>query len=205
MGAFDRFRKLEGPRPERKGPAPTTEGVAERFGQPEMPADASDSLPINCAKCGADNKPKSERCYNCGADLDTLEMRAHQEKHRAQELELEKRRAERREAQKREAEATLQREVERQKKDQELIDSVPSDSPSGLASQMPIAWLWRATTRVPDGWLRLSLQLAIVGGIGALVMYGISSPTRYGLLAVVAILLGGGGGGYYYRRRRWWW
>ncbi len=54
----------------------------------------------------------------------------------------------------------------------------------------------------PDPWLRLGLQIAIVGGFVALAGYSISIPNRYGLLVLVAILLGGGAGRRY---RRWWW
>ena len=84
MGAFDRFRNLEGRRPERDGgPDKTTEGVAEHFGQPDMPPDAAEAAPIRCLKCAGENPALSPSCFNCGAELDTAEVRANQVLERA--------------------------------------------------------------------------------------------------------------------------
>src|SRR5262249_7262493 len=114
MGAFDRFRKLEDKRPERDGPPrPTPDSVAERFGQPEIPPDPSDSAPLHCAKCGGDNRATGKTCFNCGAELDTAEMRAHQVAHRATHMESQRRAEELRESRKKEALARAEAELEK--------------------------------------------------------------------------------------------
>jgi hypothetical protein len=209
-GPFDRFRNLEDPRPEREDPAePTPESVAGRFGQPEIPPDASDAAPVHCRKCGAENQARAPSCFNCGDSLDTAEVRAHRVEEKAR-FAAEQRRAEvLRESRHKEAEAYAEREIARHRAQQGQIAS--SDTSDSDQSPVPVAWLWRATNKVQDPWLRLGLQLAIVFGIGALVFYGLA-PDRLGLLILVGILLGGGGwlGGYYGygrygRYRRWWW
>ena len=209
-GPFDRFRNLENPRPEREDPPePTPESVAERFGQPEIPPDASDAAPVHCAKCGAENQPRAASCFNCGDSLDTAEVRAHRVEEKARFAAEQRRAAELRESRRKEAEAFASREIARHRAQQgQSAGNVTTDSDE---SPVPVAWLWRATNKVEDPWLRLGLQLAIVFGIGALVFYGLS-PDRLGLLILVGILLGGGGwlGGYYGygrygRYRRWWW
>ncbi|HTO06324.1 MAG TPA: zinc ribbon domain-containing protein [Myxococcota bacterium] len=213
-GPFDRFRNLERPRPEREGeaePEPTPDGVAERFGQPDMPPDASDAAPVRCPKCGGENPVRAAACFNCGAELDTPEVRAHRVEEKARFAAEQRRASAQREARRREAEAYAERELARHKAQLEQKSAPTSDVDSGQ-SNVPVAWLWRATGQVSDPWIRLVLQLAIIGGVGALVLYGISSPGRYGLLILVGILLGGGSyvGGYYGygrygRYRRWWW
>jgi hypothetical protein len=209
-GPFDRFRNLEQARPERDAPPePTPESVAERFGQPDMPPEASDAAPVHCAKCGAENQPREARCFNCGASLDTAEVRAHRVEEKARFAAEQRRAAEQRESRHREAEAYAEREIARYRAQQQQTQNAPPDATNDSgASNVPVAWLWRATNQVSDPWLRLGLQLGIVGGMIALVLYGLSSPGAYGLLIVVGILLGGGGYGYYGRYgryRRWWW
>jgi hypothetical protein len=206
MGAFDRFRRLERPRPERGGPPrPADESVAERFGQPEIPPDPSDAAPLNCAKCGGDNPARSATCFNCGADLDTDEMRAHQIAWRARFAESQKRAQELREARKREAEAYAERELAkaRTKAASQSAETPSTGAGDLLPGSMPLGWLLRATRAISDPGLRLGVQIAIVAAVVGLVGYGISSPSRYGLLILVGILLGGGMGGRRYRR--WWW
>jgi len=207
---FDRFKNLERPRPEREGPPdPTPDGVAERFGQPEMPPDPSDAAPVHCSKCGAENQVRAGSCFNCGADLDTAEVRAHRVEEKARFAAEQRRAAQLRESRHKEAEAAAERELARHRAQQAQN---PAGTPSDSAeSSVPVAWLWRATGRVSDPWLRLALQIGIIFGLGALVLYGLR-PGRYGLLILVGILLGGGGymGGYYGygrygRYRRWWW
>jgi hypothetical protein len=209
-GPFDRFRNLEKPRPERDGPPePAPESVAERFGQPEMPPDPAEAAPVHCAKCGAENQPRAGSCFNCGADLDTAEVRAHRVEEKARFAAEQRRAAVLRESRRKEAEAYAEREIARHRAQQgQSATPAANDADS---SPVPVAWLWRATGRISDPWIRLALQIAIVCGIGALVVYGLS-PGRFGLLILVGILLGGGGymGGYYGygrygRYRRWWW
>jgi hypothetical protein len=203
MGAFDRFRKLERARPDRAGPPSTTDGVAERFGQPEMPSDPAEAAPLNCGKCGGDNPARSETCFSCGAELDTPEMRAHQDEYRVRHVAAQQKALAMREARRHEVEAKALHELERRRS----AASQPGEPTWGQSNdawpaQMPLVWLLRASAKVPDPWLRLGLQIAIVGGFVALAGYGLSSPNRYGLLVLVAILLGGGAGRRY---RRWWW
>jgi hypothetical protein len=201
MGAFDRFRRLERPRPERPAPPSRDESVAERFGQPEIPPDPADAAPLHCAKCGGDNPARSATCFNCGADLDTPEMRAQQEAHRERHLESQRRALMEREARKREALAAAERELERRR---HAATAPTEPTPTDFAGtwNAPILSLFRWTGRIADPSLRLAAQVALAGAFIALVAYAISGPSRYGLLVLIAILLGGGTGRRY---RRWWW
>jgi hypothetical protein len=206
MGAFDRFRKLENPRPERSGgPTPPPDAVAGRFGQPEMPSDPADSAPLNCGRCGADNQAKSEKCFNCDADLHTPEMRRHQEARRARFLESQQRANAARETRKREAEAAAERELAARRQRGEQVRT-PADEQNQWWSQsrIPLVWLLSAASGLPDPQLRLGVQIAIVAAFLALVVYAVTHPMMYGLWLVIILLVGGGGGGYYRRRRRWW-
>lgn len=208
MGAFDRFRKLEKPRPERaSGPQPPTEGVAERFGQPEMPSDPADAAPLNCGRCGADNPAKSEKCFNCDADLHTPEMRRHQEARRARYLAERERANVARETRKRESEAAAERELAERRRRNETIRT-PADERTQWwqTSRIPLMWLVNAAGSLQDPQLRLGVQVAIVAAFVALVAYAVTHPLYYGLWILIALMVGGGGGGYYrgYRRRGWW-
>jgi hypothetical protein len=209
MGAFDRFRKLEKPRPERGGPTPPTDGVAERFGQPEMPSDPVESAPLNCAKCGGDSPARSETCFNCGAALDTPEMREHQEAYRVRHVEAQRKALAMRELRRKEAEEKAKLGLERRREAaSQSAAPTPDRASDTFAGNSPLVWLLRAAAKIPDPWVRLGVQAAIVGGVVALVCYAIASPARYGLLLLVGILVGGGYGRGYYGygyRRRWWW
>jgi hypothetical protein len=210
MGAFDRFRNLEKRRPERDGgPDKTAEGVAERFGQPDMPPDPAEAAPIRCLKCGGENPARSNGCFNCGADLDTAEVRANQVAERANWAESQKRAAVMREAKKKEAEAYAERALAKLREDQQKrVQGSPAEEATNEAwGTVPLFWLLRLTRQVSDPWLRLGVQVALVGGIVGLVIYALGDPSRLGFLIVVGILLGGGGYSRYgrWRRRDWWW
>ncbi len=100
---------------DRAGPPSTTDGVAERFGQPEMPSDPAEAAPLNCGKCGGDNPARSETCFNCGAELDTPEMRAHQDEYRVRHVAAQQKALAMREARRHEVEAKALHELERRR------------------------------------------------------------------------------------------
>ena len=209
MGAFDRVRNLEKRRPERDGgPEKTTEGVAERFGQPDMPPDPAEAAPIRCLKCGGENPALSNGCFNCGAELDTAEVRANQVVERARWAESQKHAAVLREAKKKEAEAYAERALAKLRADEQARARGQVDESSGEAwGTVPLFWLLRVTRQISDPWLRLGVQVALVGGLVGLVIYALGDPSRLGFLVLVGILLGGGGYSRYgrWRRRGWWW
>ncbi len=205
MGAFDRFRKLEKPRPERGGPErPPPDTVADRFGQPEMPSDSADSAPLNCGRCGADNAAKSEKCFNCSADLHTPEMRRHQEARRTRFLEEKERANTARDSRKREAAAAAERELAERRRRGETIRT-PADEQNEWwnRSRIPLVWLIHAAGSLQDPQLRMGVQVAIVAAFVGLVIWAVGHPMQYGVWILIAVLVGGGGGGLY-RRRRWW-
>jgi len=211
MSVFDRFKKLERPRPEREEPPqPTPNSVAGRFGGPEIPPDPSEAAPVRCPKCGGENGAKTESCFNCGAELDTAEVRAHRIEEKARFSDQQRRAAALRESRKREAEAYAERELAKARAQQTLDQQAASGDGSGAWSgSVPFLWLMRAAGKIEDPWVRLGVQIALIGGLVGLVGYGISSPGRFGLLILVGILLGGGGYSRYGRwgrgRYRDWW
>jgi hypothetical protein len=202
MGRLDRFLRLERPRPDRKDGG--SAASLDRFRDPPpAPPDDEEAggvrVPRSCAKCGAENNLAAPRCFNCDADLDTSEMRAHQrgERRRARE-ENEKRR--------REAEELAERELEKLRREsaarrETVLPPVPGtihESPFASASASPLVWLLRGLSVIEDPWYRFGARVLVIGAFLGLVFYALSSPARYPLFILAAVLLGGAFGG-----RRW--
>jgi len=146
-------------------------------------------------KCGAENSPVAPRCFNCDADLDTIEMRAHQK--------LERRRAvQEAEQRRREAEELAEREIGKLRRQHEPGSSpVPGTThpPFDFEGASPLLWMLRGLRVIEDPWYRFGARLAAIGAFIGLVGYALSSPTRYPLFLLAVLLLGGGG----LRRGRW--
>ena len=202
MGRLDRFLRLERPRPDRKDGG--SAASLDRFRDPPpAPPDedvTGERVPRSCAKCGAENNAAAPRCFNCGADLDSPEMHAHQrgERRRARE-ENEQRRREAEELAEREL-AKLRQEAAA-RRETLLPPPVPGtihEAPFQSAGGSPLVWLLRGLSVIEDPWYRFGARVLVIGAFLGLVFYALSSPARYPLFILAAILLGGAFGG-----RRW--
>jgi hypothetical protein len=198
MGAFDRFRNLEKRRPERAEPDRAAESVVERFSQPEIPPDAAEAAPIRCLDCGVENPARSAKCGNCGANLDTAEVRASQVAERANFAASQKHLAALREARKKQGEAAAERALAELRLSQQQRRELFADGRSPLF--LLLGW----TRFVSDPQLRLALQIALVAGLAGLALWGLTSVSRLWSLVVACLLLFGGGYGRWGRRTRWW-
>jgi len=204
VGRLDRFRRLERARPDRKEGG--SAAVLDRFREPSEESDPADKDaagrgPRSCAACGAENNAGVARCFNCDADLETPEMRAHQ-RH-------ERRRAEREaEEQRKAAEALAQREFERIRRETEarrapVREPIPGTTdlpPFELGSASPLVWLLRSLRVIEDPWYRFGARLLVISAFVGLLVFSLSGPQRYPFLILAVLLLGGGMGG---RRGRW--
>jgi hypothetical protein len=211
MGKLERFLRLERERPDRKDAVGS--GKLDRFRDPpaEPPDDdgAPPSGPLFCMRCEAENNAGAKRCFNCDAELDTPEMRAHQKRARA-------RSAARAEQQRREALEAADRMLEAQRRESaanrvpspwsEDGATVPGQAPDlDFGGVSPLAWLVRSLSVIEDPWLRVGARVALIGAFVALLWYSLSSPGRYPLFVILLLLLGGGGlRGRRWRRRQWW-
>ncbi|HTO54047.1 MAG TPA: hypothetical protein VMR50_11725 [Myxococcota bacterium] len=143
MAEFDRFRNLEKPRPERgAGPNEVSEGVAERFGEAQLPP------PADAEQLAQD----------------------------ARSSESEKRVAAVHEAEQRKAESYADRVLAQLR--------VEGERPSALSDTGP----------------RIALQMAAVGLLLGLAVYGVSQSSQLALWLLALALAGGG----YSRYRRPW-
>jgi hypothetical protein len=212
VSKLDRFRRLEGPRPDRKDAG--SAAVLDRFRDPPQPGPDGDPgsettggerAARSCAECGANNSAISLKCFNCGADLSTPEMLEHQRGER-------RRAARRSEEERRRAEELAQREFERIRRETEArpeagpipVPGTTNLPPFGFESASPLLWMMRALGAIEDPWYRFGARLALVGVFVGLILYSVSAPGRYPLLILALLLLGGGGlRAGRYRRGRW--
>jgi hypothetical protein len=200
VGRLDRFLRLERARPDRKEGA--SSGSLDRFRDaplPEPEDPGADRFARSCMKCGAENNSGASACFNCGADLDSPEMREHQRVERGRA----RRQAEER---RREAEALAEREVEKLRREsaaraEPVLTPVPGTvhPPFDFGSASPLVWAMRGLQVIQDPWYRFAARLALIGAFAGLVVWSLSSPARYPFFLLAVLLLGGGG----FRRRRW--
>jgi hypothetical protein len=212
VGRLDRFRRLERERPDRKDAG--SSAVLDRFReQPKEPDDdegAPEGGPRSCVECGAENNAGAARCFNCDADLETPEMRAHQRRERRRaEREAEEQREREEQERRKQAEELAQREFERIRRETEarrdpMSEPIPGTAnppPFEFGRASPLVWIMRTLGSIEDPWYRFGARLAVFTAFVGLLLYSLSSPNRYPLLILALLLLGGGMAGP--RRDRW--
>jgi hypothetical protein len=205
MGALDRFRRLEKVRRENASDAPPPEQTLDRFREPPPPL-APEDAPYQtkpCLACGAENGALAKLCFQCDADLDTPAMRAH----RAAQRERERAQREQAAAAQADRERREQEELERFRAERERrIEQMRQPDDVGemaddLQWSRPLIAILQLTSRIRNPWLRAAVQIALVGGFAAAVIWTLYSPGRYPLMLLLLVLIGIVPG---WRRRRWW-